>query len=82
MSKRPELEGLLLELMLSRQASAEAARLPDADLQVFRENGRLFRLLGLIPTDCSSQEELTRTWNDLVNVLLSLRTSLAVDVSR
>jgi len=70
---RAELEGLLSELMIT--GAGAPANLSGPDLKVFRQHGRMFRLLGLLPA--AADEGLEDAWKTLVALLFDVRGVLA-----
>jgi pantothenate kinase/fructose-1-phosphate kinase PfkB-like protein len=75
MAVRSELEGLLIEQVCVRSSRTEPTgpselALSDADLAVFRSFGRLYRLLGLIPTTDVSTSQVDSCWRDFLELAL------------
>ena len=74
---RSELDGLLTEMLVTRAGGG----LGNDDLSVLRRHGRMYRLLGLVPTALGSAEEVTGAWKTLVELFLALRLRLVQSVS-
>lgn len=74
---RSELDGLLTEMLVTGSGGG----LGDEDLSVLRRHGRMYRLLGLIPTALGSADEVTDAWKTLVELFLALRNRLVPSVS-
>ncbi|KAA0164740.1 hypothetical protein FNF31_02277 [Cafeteria roenbergensis] len=69
---RSELDGLLTEMLVTGAGGG----LGNDDLSVLRRHGRMYRLLGLVPTALGSAEEVTGAWKTLVELFLALRLRL------
>lgn len=74
---RSELDGLLTEILVT----GSGGELGNEDLSILRRHGRMYRLLGLIPTALGSADEVTDAWKTLVELFLALRLRLVQSVS-